>query len=143
MNTKNYPTKKVIIANTLLTRPLSGFFVLPLVAFFITSLNDLDYIGIYLWLCFLFGLLPSFVVGVLINYLKIIITKPFDYIKIFGIGFGVFFVFVVVYFLSQVIFSKMTPDIISYFYMILIAFLIALVGSLSSLILAIFLLPKE
>lgn len=88
-----YPTLKIIIAYALFTGLLSGLLTLPFVSLFMTSRNDWGYLAIYFYWWFLVSLVPALISSIVIGYFKIIIKKPFDYLKPFGVAFLAFFYF--------------------------------------------------
>lgn len=137
MNNKNtYPTLKVVTIYTLCGGVLSRLLILPiLLLIFMTGMNDLTYLTIYFYDWFLYGLFPAFIVGFLLSYFKITITKTVDYIKVFLMGFAVVFLCVLMFIIIQGGFDNL--------FIIIMMILLSLIGGISSTILAKFILPKS
>lgn len=136
-NTENkYPTLKVMMLYPLFGGVLSGLLILPiLLLFFMTSGNDLTYLGIYFYYWFLYGLFPAFIVGFLLSCFKITITKTVDYIKVFLMGFVVVLLCVLMFIIIQGGFDNL--------FIIIMMILLSLIGGTSSTLLAKFILPKS
>ena len=137
MNNKNkYPTLKVITIYTLCGGVLAGLLILPiLLLIFMTNMNDLTYLTIYFYDWFLYGLFPAFIVGFLLSYFKITITKTTDYAKTFLMGFAVVFLCVLMFIITQGDFGNL--------FILVMMVLLSLIGGVSSTILAKFILPKS
>ncbi|MDO4449564.1 MAG: hypothetical protein Q4B79_01210 [Moraxella sp.] len=143
-NMTKYPTPKIIIAYALFTGLLSGLLSLPFVSLFMTSRNDWGYLAIYFYWWFLVSLVPALLSGIVIGYFKIIIKRPFDYLKPFGVAFLVFFILGLV-FIGVLALMEIDSRLLKFesaIYFIMLIFCIALISGVSSTILAKFILPK-
>lgn len=144
MNNQKYPTVKVILGYALLGGIVGGF---PLLPFIILSiLEDLSNIRVLFGLVFPFvvGFIPALITGIVLAYFKIAIKNKIDYFKPFWIGFGVTYLCFASIPIVWMFFGDINNEALLYLIWNLAGYLLlALIGGVSSVILAKFLLPKN
>lgn len=143
-----YPTLKVITTYTLLGGIVGG---MPLLIFAVLAFFFYDFVGKNQILPFIFvvwaiGFVPALLTGIILAYFKIKILQSDDYFKTFWIGFGVTFIYWLIINIESTFYTfyKLNENLFSGIVSVIFSHLVfALIGGISSTILAKFLLPKS
>lgn len=144
-NESKYPTLKVITLYPLLGGLVGG---MPLLIFAVLVFLFYDFVGknqilpFFIVIVWATGFVPALLTGIVLAYFKIKILKSDDYFKTFWIGFGVTFVCWLIINIKST-FYKLNESLVSGILSVIFSHLaFALIGGISSAILAKFILPK-
>lgn len=140
-----YPTLKVITLYPLLGGLVGG---LPLLIFALLAFLFYDFVGKnqvlpFVSLVWATGFIPALLTGIVLAYFKIKIVKSDDYFKTFWIGFGIACIYWLIINIDST-FYKLNENLFSGIVSVIFSHLVfALIGGISSTLLAKFILPKS
>ncbi|OPH39766.1 hypothetical protein [Moraxella equi] len=149
-NNKNkYPTLKVILSYALLGSLVGTLPIIPVLIYAIIIGDDVEntlfIYAVILMVGTVIGFIPALITGCMLSYFKVRILKVKDYLKAFFFGLLTTFSFLLIIlatdFMTDV--NALVESIDDFFSSIFLSFWIAIIGGLSSTILAKFILPKS
>ncbi len=147
MSDISYPKSRVITCYALFGGAVGGLLV-----FLSFSINDgrliiqssdgeINFLFLFLCVGMILGFIPALIAGLCLSYWQVVIKEPIDYLKVFAFGAVATIIPLILYWIVIAILEK-DSHFLDIEWLVIILFL-TMVGGLSAVILAPFILPKS